>query len=87
MKRIIKWIQIITFIIMMIAFGIEGVKLLAHNYDFLIEAYIVAAGFLILAACSFYQVFSNKCPYCGKGREMNGAYCPHCGQKIEKNAE
>lgn len=87
MKRIVKWIRIITFIITMIAFGIEGVKLLEHNYDFLIEAYIVAAGFLILVACSIYQVFSNICPYCGKRCEINGTYCPHCGRKIENNVE
>ena len=85
MKRIVKWIRIITIIIMWIALGIEGVKLLENNYDFLIEAYIVGAGFLIVAASSFYQVISNKCPYCGKRREMNGAYCPHCGRKIENN--
>lgn len=87
MKQIMKWIRIIVLTIFCVDWLIIGVKLLDNNFDFLIEAYVAFACFVILLFCTIYQLLGNKCPYCGKRREINGAYCPHCGRKIENNAE
>lgn len=83
MKKVATWGVLISFGIALISFAIIGVKLLAGNYEFTIEAYIGAACFYIMIVCGLIRVFNNKCPHCGKMILDNGEYCSHCGEKIK----
>lgn len=82
MKKIMFWISIVASIVVVIDWGIIGLKLLDGNYDITAGAYVGLACILIIAVCAVYKVFHNKCPHCGKLLQLNGKYCPHCGKKI-----
>ena len=84
MKKVATWIHWIACGINLIVLIIIGIKLLDGNYDFLVEAYISAAAFLIIFVCSLIRVFGSKCPHCGKTIMDNGEYCSHCGKKIKE---
>lgn len=84
MKKGATWILWIAFGIVLISLAIIGVKLLDGNYEFPVEAYIAAAGFLVIFVCSLIRAFGNKCPHCGKMLLDTGEYCSHCGKKIKE---
>ena len=84
-KRIVKWIKTATSVIWLVAWGIVGLKLIEHNYDYMAEIYIAIVCGVILLACVVYKLFSNRCPYCGRPKESNGLYCPYCGKKAEND--
>ncbi|NLG05918.1 MAG: zinc ribbon domain-containing protein [Clostridia bacterium] len=84
MKRVATWILWFAFVITMIAHAIIGIKLLDNNYEFIVEAYIGAAGFFTMFVCILIKAFGNKCPHCGKMLRDNGEYCSHCGKKIKE---
>lgn len=87
MRQIVKWIRIIALTIACVDCLIMGVKLIDNDFNVLIEAHIVFACLLIQLFCTVYQLLGNKCPYCGRWREMNGAFCPHCGRKIPSSSK
>lgn len=83
MKRVATKVLWVAFGVTLIAEAVIGVKLLDGNYDFLIEAYIAAAGFFTIFICSLLRAFGNKCPNCGKTMLDHGEYCSYCGKKID----
>lgn len=82
MKKIMSLVSIITITVLVIDWGIAGLKLLDGNYDIITEAYIGLACLLILFLCAFCKIMNKRCPYCGKLRLTNGKYCSHCGMKV-----
>ncbi len=82
MKKAVTWISIVTVIIFVIDWGVMGFKLLDHNYDIVVEAYIGLLCLLILFACAVFRLFTKRCPHCGKLRVTKGKYCPYCGKEI-----
>ena len=82
MKQIRLWISIVASIILLVDWGIMGVKLLDGNYNITVEAYIGLVGLVVLLACAISKVFTDKCPHCGKVHSSTGKYCPHCGKEL-----
>ena len=41
MKRILPWIIAVSAFVLIIAAGVMGVKIMDHDYDFIIEAYVL----------------------------------------------
>lgn len=83
MKKVISWAYTVSIIVLIIDWAVMGLKIFTNDYDILVEAYIGCACFGILMVCSFYRIFSNKCPHCGKLRVSGGEYCSYCGKKID----
>lgn len=83
MKQVRLWLSIITSIILIVSWGIIGVKIFDGNYNFAVEAYIALGSLIVLVVCGISKVFTDKCPHCGKVRSSTGKYCPHCGKEIE----
>ena len=83
MKKIATWFAVISIIVFIVVWGVIGVKILDHNYEFMTEAYIgygALAVFFISLAC---VRMTNRCPHCGKAKISFGTYCPYCGKKID----
>jgi len=83
MKKIIPWIYFLAILIFVICWGLIGIKILDHDYDFQLEAYIAQACILVILIYPFYKLFSNRCPHCGKVRWTKGSYCSYCGKKLD----
>ncbi len=82
MKKFMTLVHIITIIVLIVDWGVMGVKILDNNYDIMVEAYIGLACILIIFMCALYKIFRNKCPYCSKMQLTNGKYCSFCGKNI-----
>ena len=82
MKRIIKWLAVISSVIFVIAWGVMGLKLLDNDYLITTEAYIELISLIVLFICIIYIKFTNRCPHCGKTKQSFGKYCPYCGKEI-----
>ena len=82
MKKIAKWLAVISIIIFVFDWGVMGLKLLDNNYLITTEAYIGLISFLIFIVCVMYVKFTNRCPHCGKTKQSFGKYCPYCGKEI-----
>lgn len=88
MKKVCVWLAVISAIILLITWGVVGVKLLNGIYDTVIEAYITGAFAVILfgsIVCRKY--IGNRCPYCGKFNDTllgKSKFCPHCGKELYK---
>lgn len=83
MKRILPWIIAVSAFVLIIAAGVMGVKIMDHDYDFIIEAYVLQGSWLVLILALVIRRFSMKCPHCGRHRQPGGQYCTYCGKKIE----
>ena len=87
MKKACVWLAIVSAIVLLITWGIVGVKLLDNNYDFLTEVYITGASFVIcLSSIVGYKFIGCRCPHCGKINDSlfgKGKFCPHCGQELK----
>lgn len=65
-----------------IDWGVMGVKLLDHDYNITVEAYIGLVCYIVILASIVIRALTDRCPHCGKIRVTKGAYCSYCGQKI-----
>ncbi len=74
----------IAFLLILIVWGVIGVKIFTNDYDFQIWAYIAAGCWAVMLACLIYRVVTNRCPHCGKIRWSRGKFCSWCGREIEK---
>lgn len=83
MKRIAKWLAAISIAVLVIDWGIIGLKLLDGNYDITAGAYIAAISLVVFIICVLYVKFTNRCPHCGKMNQSFGKYCPYCGKEIK----
>ena len=86
MKKACVWLAIISAIVLLITWGIVGVKLLDNNYDFLTEVYITGASLVIcLGSIVSYKFIGYRCPHCSKINDSlfgKGKFCPHCGKEL-----
>ncbi len=83
MKKIAKWLAAISIAVLVIDWGIIGLKLLDGNYDITAGAYIAAISLVVFIICVLYVKFTNRCPHCGKMNQSFGKYCPYCGKEIK----
>ena len=81
MKKAVSWIFVITMAVLVIDWGIMGLKIFNNDYNITVEAYIALFCFVVLFICCMYKIFSTKCPNCGKVRWTDGEYCSYCGKK------
>ena len=82
MKKMAKWLAVISMIVFVIAWGIMGLKLLDNNYLITVEAYIGLVSLVIFGVCALYVKFTDRCSHCGKTKQSFGKYCPYCGKEI-----
>ncbi|MBE6563867.1 MAG: hypothetical protein E7655_01135 [Ruminococcaceae bacterium] len=83
MKKIVVWLAVISIVVFVVAWGIVGVKILDHNYDFLTEAYIAYGSLAVFFLCLIGLRVTSRCPHCGKPKLFFGAYCPYCGKEVK----
>ena len=81
MKKAFSWIFVITMAVLVIDWGIMGLKIFNNDYNITVEAYIALVCFVLLFICCMCKIFSNKCPNCRKVRWTDGEYCSYCGKK------
>lgn len=84
MKKVLPWIQWISFATFLIVWLVIGVQIADGKYDFSVEAYVAYGCLGVFSICLLIRAFSDRCPHCGKLRMTRGAYCSYCGKKIEK---
>ena len=82
MKKITKWLAVVSFVVFIIVWGIMGLKLLDNDYLISTEAYIGLFSLIIFFICVMYVKFTNRCPHCGKAKQSFGKYCPYCGKEL-----
>ena len=82
MKKFISWIFALTITVLVIDWGIMGLKIFDNDYNIIVEAYIAFVCFVLLFICSMYKIFSRRCTHCGKVIWTNGEYCSYCGKKV-----
>ena len=82
MKKIAKWLAVISITVFVVAWGIMGLKIIDNNYLITAEAYIGLISFVVFIVCVLYLKLTKRCPHCGKTKESFGKYCPHCGKEI-----
>ena len=82
MKKFISWIFALTITVLVIDWGIMGLKIFDNNYNITVEAHIAFVCFVLLFICSMYKIFSHRCTHCGKVIWTNGEYCSYCGKKV-----
>ena len=82
MKKIAKWLAVISSVVFVIAWGIMGLKFLDNDYLITTEAYTGFICFVVFLICVLYVKFTNCCPHCGNPKQSFGKYCPYCGKEI-----
>ena len=82
MKKFISWIFAVTITVLVIDWGIMGLKIFDNNYNITVEAHIAFVCFVLLFICSMYKIFSRRCKHCGKVIWTKGEYCSYCGKKV-----
>ena len=85
MKKVYLWLAIISAIVLFIALGVVGGKLLDENYDTTAEVIITGISFVIfLGSVVCYKFIGSRCPHCGKVNDTllgKSKFCPHCGKE------
>lgn len=81
MKKIAKWLAVVSMIVFVFAWGIMGLKLLDNNYLITAEAYVGLVSLILFFLCILYIKCKNQCPHCGKVKQTFGKYCSHCGKE------
>ena len=82
MKKAVNWIYIASIVVFVIVWGVLGLNIYNGNYDITTEAYLGGGCIILMAVCAVYRLLTDKCPHCGKIRQIRSAYCPHCGTKM-----
>ena len=82
MKKIAKWLAVISIVVFVVAWGIMGLKILDKNYLITAEAYTGLISLVVFFVCALYVKLTNRCPHCGKTKQSFGQYCPYCGKEI-----
>ena len=82
MKKIAKWLAVISIAVFVIDWGVMGLKLLDNDYLITTEANIGLISLAVFWVCIMYVKLTNRCPHCGKTKLSFGKYCPYCGKEI-----
>lgn len=81
MKKVIKWLAVISILVFVIVWGIIGLKILDNDYLFTTEAYIALVSLIVFFICVMYLRITNRCPHCEKMKQPFANYCPHCSKE------
>ena len=79
--KTVKWIFVLAMTVLVIDWGVMGLKIFDNDYNITVEAHIAFVCFVLLFICSVYKIFSSRCRNCGRIRWTNGEYCSYCGKK------
>ena len=86
MKKACVWSAVASTVILLITWGVVGVKLLDGNYDTIAEVYITMVfSIILLASIVGYKLIGSRCPHCGKINDSlfgKSKFCPHCGKEL-----
>lgn len=82
MKKMAKWLAVISIIVFVLDWGVMGLKLLDNSYIITTEAYIGLVSLVVFFVSVMYVKLINRCPNCGKTKQSFGKYCPYCGKEI-----
>lgn len=86
MKKVCIWVAIISAIVLLIALGVVGVKLLDGNYDTNVEVIITGVSLVIfLVSIVCYKLNGIRCSHCGKINDTllgKSKFCPYCGKEL-----
>lgn len=83
MKRALFRITAASYAVFFVAWGVIGLKILDHDYDFAVWAYIALVGLVAACLATIARAFTNRCPHCGKIHLSGGKYCSYCGKHID----
>lgn len=83
MKRIAKWVTAIALFVLVIDWGVIGLKIFDGDYDIIVGIYIGLVSWLIAIIGILYIRFANRCQNCGRMIQFGGKYCSHCGKEIK----
>ena len=62
MKKIVKWLAVISIVVFVIAWGIIGLKISDNNYLITVEAYIGLISLIVFFVCVIYVKVKNRVP-------------------------
>ena len=83
MKKFAIWGAVIAAVILVIDWGMMGLKIFGGEYEILPLVYIGLGSWVVLLGCIIAIRWRGfKCPHCGKVRWINGRYCSYCGKEI-----
>lgn len=85
MKKVLPFIQWISFVLFLTVWAYIGINLIDGKYEFTAAAYIAGICFTVLFVSVLLRILSSRCPHCGKPTMMYGQYCPHCGKKTDED--
>ena len=84
LKKIAAWTCALSGVVLVIAFGVMGVKIFDGDYDIELLAYICLFAWIgLMASIVVLRWKSWKCPHCGGIRWTNGRFCAHCGKELK----
>ena len=83
MKKLAKWLSILSINVFVIAWTIGGFMIFNGNFENNVWAYAGLVSFALFFICILYMKFTNRCPHCGKINPSFGKYCPFCGKEIK----
>jgi len=81
MKKIAKWLAVISITVFVIAWGIGGLMIHNNEYENNAWVYVGLVSFVIFF-CSLIYLKTSRCPHCGRIKHSLGKYCPYCGKEI-----
>ena len=84
MRKAAVWLAVLSMIVFVIAWGVIGLKILDHEYEFMMEAYIAYGSLAVFFAALIGLKITDRCPHCGKMKQPFGKYCPYCGKEIRE---
>lgn len=82
MRKLAKWLTVISIAVFVIAWGIGGLMIYDNNYESNVWVYFGAVSVMVFFCCLIY-LKTTRCPHCGKINPTIGKYCPYCGKQIK----
>ena len=82
-KKMMNWLMVLAIFVLLIDWGVMGIKLYENEYEIQVEAWIALICIVLLLFSAIYRAFQKKCPHCGAIRlGWYDEYCSRCGKKL-----